>query len=287
MWSEFSVPATKGYHVRVSADGGTRKMRPTIYVEASKGHESVNYVTHGRVGSNGVLDVKLPKIGRIAVRFKPKKVTRQALADNCKGRATVVRHGTFRGIIVLHGEQEYTELHRYEAVGTVSRSFRQICRQSEVGRQSPHASARLTYLLAGAKDGRQSLGFTAIKTDLGTKFGTSTSFMAYSQTKREGLQVLSQITVEGKASGLSTSGPLESFEDATVEPPDPFGGSAAFHLDSPTTSTWTGTLNVDLPGIGRVVLAGDRFWSALCGEDVCTKTLPPNVRVVVQSAFRS
>lgn len=45
---------------------------------------------------------------------------------------------------------------------------------------------------------------------------------------------------------------------ATVEPPPPFAGSAGFLRGVPGP-TWSGSLSVDLPGLGSTPLAGDGY----------------------------
>jgi hypothetical protein len=71
------------------------------------------------------------------------------------------------------------------------------------------------------------------------------------------------------------SGPLTA---ATVEPPAPFTGSAAFALTSPTSDTYSGDLAVELPGVGAVPLTGPAIAAGLCRDYHCTKTLPRALR---------
>jgi hypothetical protein len=276
-WSEFSLPAANGYRVTVSATQATRKSVANVYVRASKGRQrTVEYSIRGVSRQDGLIDAKLPGVGRIAVRFNPKKVTRQTVADNCKGRATVVRHGIFRGTIEINGEQGYTSVHRRSSRGTITQSFRQVCGQREPGgERGPGPSFHQKILIAGSRKGPSLVSFTALEADFGPKFGGPVVlFLASSEQQHDGLHVSNRVLVEGKASGFSISDPPSSLEAATIEPPPPFQGSATFHLDSPRSSSWTGTLSVELPGVGQVALAGDGFWSALCVDGTCTKTLP-------------
>jgi hypothetical protein len=280
-WSEFSVRGANGYRVRVSATKAEPKAPGNLYVSASKGSATVQYSTRGVIRKDGAIDVRLPGVGRIAVHFHATRVTREAVADNCKGRASVIRHGVFRGTIRLRGEGGYTSVHRRSAKGKVTQSFRQVCDQREHGSEGGGSggSFHQSFLFAGLQ-GQRSIDFMASKVDFGPKFGGSMVFFtASSGARHDGLFVNSLVSAQGKASEFSTPDSPGVLGDATVEPPSPFQGSATFHLDSPTSSSWTGTLGVELPGIGKVALAGSGFWSALCEDAACTKTLPPNVGI--------
>jgi hypothetical protein len=53
----------------------------------------------------------------------------------------------------------------------------------------------------------------------------------------------------------------------------------SFDLTSLSTSSWEGTLSVELPVLGPVPLAGPSWWSALRRDDLCTHPTPPGVAV--------
>jgi hypothetical protein len=286
-WSEFRLRGTGGYRISVSAAPARGKRGPNVFITASKGQRgTVQYVARGLSTADGLIKTKLPDVGRIAVRFNDLKVSREAVPDNCKGRADVIRHGVFEGRIELHGEHGYTSVHGHSARGTIRQSFRQVCDQREPGRQEARGgnSFHLKTLLAG-KEGERRLGFSVSRFDLGPKFGgPSVFFSASSSTQRHGFFVFASVSAEGEPASFLTPDPAGTLEDASVSPPAPFHGSATFHLDSPTSASWTGTLGVELPGVGSVPLAGAGFWSALCEDTTCTKTLPPNVRLASFSA---
>jgi hypothetical protein len=291
-WSEFQLPATNGYRIRVSTTDAGKKPYPNIYISASKGpHYGVEYFARGLSAEDGAIKAKLPGVGRIAVRFEQARVTREAVPGNCKGRASLIRHGLFSGKIEIRGEHGYTSVHRHSAQGQITQSFRQVCDQRELGGGGPELgkSPRLEDLLSGRREGRRTLSFSVSRFDFGPKFGEPTSsFSASSSLRRHGVYVVAYVSAEsGQPQSFLTSGPAGPLEDASVTPPAPFDGSATFHLDSPTSSSWTGTLSVELPGVGKVALAGAGFWSALCEETTCTKTLPPNVRVGFTASFVS
>jgi hypothetical protein len=281
-WSEFTLRATNGYRIRVSATPARRRRDPSVFITASKGQrDTVQYLARGLSAADGSIKTKLPGVGRIAVRFDELEVSREAAPDNCKGRASVIRHGVFEGRIELHGEHGYTSLNGHRAPGTITQSFRQVCDQREPGHREVERgnSFHLESLLAGREEKRR-LSFSVSRFDLGPKFGEpSVFFSASSSTQRHGFFVFSSVSADGKPSTFLTPDPAGTLEDASVSPPAPFHGSATFHLDSPTSASWTGTLSVELPGVGEVPLVGGGFWSALCEDETCTKTVPPNVRL--------
>jgi hypothetical protein len=281
-WSEFRLPAANGYRISVNAAPVRRKRDPNIFISASKGQRyTVQYLARGLSREDGLIKARLPGVGRIAVRFNELSVNREAAPDNCKGRASVIRHGVFEGRIELHGERGYTSVHSRSAPGKVTQSFRQVCDQREYGHEGAGGgnSFHLRTLLAG-KEGRRALSFSVSRFDLGPRFGgPSVSFFASSSIQHHGFFVFTSVSAEGEPATFLTPDPAGTLEDASVSPPAPFHGSAAFHLDSPTSASWTGTLSVELPGVGNIPLAGTGFWAALCEDTTCTKTLPPNVRL--------
>lgn len=284
--SEFALPATNGYRVSVSTTSGERKHSPSVFISASKGTRyTVQYMARRLSTTGDTIKTKLPGVGRIAVRFNQLKVSREVVADNCKGRDSVIRHGKFEGRIELHGEHGYTTVHSRKAPGKITQSFRQVCDQ----REPRHAEAgngnsfHLKTLVAG-QEGRRALSFSVSRFDAGPKFGGPLVFFyASSSIQRHGFFVFASASAEGKPATFLTPDPAGVLENASVSPPAPFHGTAAFHLDSPTSASWTGTLSVELPGVGSVPLAGTGFWSALCEDTTCTKTLPPGVRLAVIS----
>jgi hypothetical protein len=282
--SEFSLRATNGYRISVSAAPARRKRDPNVFITASKGQrDMVQYTARGLSTADGLIKTKLPGVGRIAVRFNQLRISREAVPHNCKGRASVIRHGIFEGRIELHGERGYTSVHGHSASGTITQSFRQVCDQREPGHRETGGgnSFHLKTLLAG-KEGERRLDFSVSRFDLGPKFGgPSVFFSASSSVQRHGFFVFASVSAEGEPAMFLTPDPAGTLEDASVSPPAPFHGTATFHLDSPTSASWTGTLSVELPGVGDVPLAGTGFWSTLCEDATCTKTLPPNVRVLV------
>jgi hypothetical protein len=96
---------------------------------------------------------------------------------------------------------------------------------------------------------------------------------------REGMAIGHGAYLEGSAGTLLTSLPGMHPATATLAPPAPFHGKAAY---SEETGAWTGTLGVDLAGL-RLPLSGPDYRVHLCvvnplkDKDGCEffKTDPP------------
>ena len=262
----FTLHATNGYRVTVSATTPGGKRVPMVYVQASKGQRSVLYSPRGRFTADGTIDAKLPGVGRIAVRFYPTKVAPEELAENCKGRIGVIYHGVFRGTIELHGELGYTTVHRSRASGTVTQAFRQVCDTGETGFSEGSFDGQET-LFAGTEGGGQPrIGFFVDRIDFGpSRGGTSVSFTADATMRRAGIVVFSSVTANGNPLGVPTAILSRAWKPgpSNLRLPSRLGELPA---QLPTSSTWSGTLRVSLPGVGAVALAGRLLVGSLQGK---------------------
>lgn len=278
----FELPATKGFRITVEATSGRPKEPAQIYIAASRGsRERVQYFAAGTATSDGTIQVKLPRVGRISVRFDPTRVTREPPSGNCKGRDSIVQRGVFRGTIELRGEQGFTRVNRHSVMGSMVQSFRRVCdrRGFEAGEFGPGDSLDSETLFTGLNGKRrENISFAAMRFDFGSKLGGArVTFVASALTQHDGFIAYHSVSVEGGEADFSTPQPAG---DVTVTPPGPFHGSALFHLESPQSSSWTGDLGVEIPGVGPVALAGSRFWSVFCTDQKCTDTGPRNDRTV-------
>jgi hypothetical protein len=96
-----------------------------------------------------------------------------------------------------------------------------------------------------------------------------TYFVANLSEQRRGMTVFKQVFVHGDEADLipgdSGGHPLS----ATVIGPPFLHGSATFQRRPDGDNEWTGSLSVDLPGSGRVALAGTNFSARLCQTPAC------------------
>lgn len=61
-------------------------------------------------------------------------------------------------------------------------------------------------------------------------------------------------------------------QEAVVEPPRPFLGSATFSRESADKVSWNGSLRVTLPGFGVLPLTGPGFETHMCADSGCHLT---------------
>jgi hypothetical protein len=281
---EFHLRAAHGYNVRVSYFRAGLDS-PSLGVHAEKGPYSVEYSRRVQVGADGRIDTKLPGVGRINVRFIPTEVRHRPVADNCKGAATLIKLGVFRGRIAIHGAEDYTHVVRDAARGKVIQEHREVCDNgpSHPGRTPKEGEGPLDPTLIAGDEGPAGITeFSADRFDFGPNFGGSdVLFAAHFRSFERGLLTTSSAAVSADPSLFSVTGTTPPLEGATVAPPAPFHGSASFHLDTPTSASWTGDLGVELPGVGPVALTGPEFRSGLCAGQklICTKTLPRTVQI--------
>jgi hypothetical protein len=280
-------PASHGYHVEVTAPAGSGGPFQLVFVTVKNGPVTVTYAVDGSLDASDSIDVHLPHVGRIAVRFDPVHVTRKPLRKGCRGEPQTIEHGYFRGTIALRGERGYMTVDRSSVHGIVVSGHAPACRgttQTEsggifgrvVGRMnravdkggSPE-DLEVTALAAGSEDA--STTFMALLVKDGTKT-VGPVLVALKTSFREGMLISTNVSETGRPADLTRPEEkgLKSADLTASE--DLFDGSAAFTLTSPKTSTWKGDLAAELPGQGRVALAGKDFWSILCEGGRCTKS---------------
>jgi hypothetical protein len=281
---DFTLHGSDGYKIDVL--GGKRE----IFVLAAKTvgptTASVDYRASGGRTLNGAsIDVRLPGVARFKAEFISKSVTEKKGTDGgCTG-ASVVEKGYFVGSLVFRGEREFTKVKAGRVHGSISRSPVRLCRKQTPFAEVPRSAAeeaskaeqeeRTVQLVAGERQRGLSLLGERIETTAGGPSIAKSILIVSVSGRSDGVDT-SHILVDsgGPASSFGVSAPGVSPPDATLAPSSPFSGSATFQLTSPTKASWSGDLAVELPGLGKVPLAGPKFYSGLCEGEICTKTLP-------------
>ncbi len=268
--AEFEASGSNGFRVQFVLS------KRAFGAAASKGPATVSYKVHGGSAGDGRFAGTLPGIGRVSVRFHQHGRTKR-LPILCRQAPTLVRPGYFVGTVHLRGEQDYTEVDATRVKGTVSETPRRDCYRKPKRRQSALVRAiepqKAQFLLFQAKAG--AVAFFGGQIEVG-KAKVELSILGASHTRRrDGMLVESRVIEFGSAPVVLPGEDIEFPKSATVAPPAPFSGSAAFELQDSHTSTWTGDLAVELPGVGEVRLAGPRFRSQLCISKHCGGSLPP------------
>jgi hypothetical protein len=228
------------------------------------GHRSAaSYLIHNsrdeqRRGVGEEIHARFPGIGHVSVVFHPVGPPHHepgSFFPMCEGGETTEQPGYFTGSIHLRGEQAYTSVHATRAHGEVITTAKEVCKRSIPGK--PPRQLDQTQIAARSSSGGQLIGFTGTTTKHGA-FST-TSFIGYTRERREGMDIFREALAAGSTGDLLTGNDAPHPPSATVTPPSPFHGSAAFQRTSSGETTWTGSLSAVLPGLGRVELAGPDF----------------------------
>jgi hypothetical protein len=264
--AEFTLRGSNGYRITVSSD---LDVEPEVELTAERRGSTAQYTAPAKMTGN-TLRASFGRLGRIAVRFRPNGRERHVrVRKKCmKDRPPVVssRLGSFEGTIRFRGERGYTEVSARHAPGGIGDPLantrkKMTCefRESEAERQRELESVSLD---GSPPHGR--VAFTAFRL-----FGNLLHrIWAGKPTSRKGDRYLFLVLTSERVGRISIFRYAASvggskdflFDDALttaeVTPPPPFAGRGSFHRNADGSTSWTGTLSVPLPGLGRVRLTG-------------------------------
>jgi hypothetical protein len=288
--SSFSLRASNRYYVEFQAVPEGRRGAAKVTVEVS--HErykdeliSITYTTRGRFFKDGGFEAKLPGLGRVAVHFKQTKSHKFSFdgPSGCTQDVYTVHRGSFVGSVAFHGKGGFTVAKTRRAEGRILETSREVChvssipepeeppaaevpvqfRQASIFASGQSGTAAVTFMTSGPRQA-QGISVSGLPTIV---------FEATYRSELRGMGVSARAYIDSDDSRfLSVPTPIGTLTDATVTPPSPFSGTGVFHLETPTTASWTGELAVALPGIGDVPLAGPAITARLCEDATCTAT---------------
>jgi hypothetical protein len=275
-FAELKFPGSHGYKIEVLVGEIGGSPSSNAIITARKGIYNSSYIVNkADFDADGGIKVRVPGAGNLDLRFVPGRTQTLPLEKGCKGTPSTIQHGTFRGKIALTGRQGFTAAHRASASGKISTDFKQTCVEVGSGRAQASAADEFSETLLivdGAKGGNRVATFLANRPETNGNPSNPT-FTANAGIVHPSYSFFSEVAVSGKQTTFAVPD-LKSLGEATVEPPAPFSGSAAFELVSKKVSSWSGDLAVDLPGIGKVPLTGKGFLSDVCHDEHCTETSP-------------
>jgi hypothetical protein len=269
---EMSLAGSNGYLLNVSTAGHRE-----VQLRVRKGPYIAVYRTAGSVSRHHV-DADLGDLGRISVRFHgSRKAEPESHSGRCSGRRPVHEVGVFNGTIEFAGEQGYTDASARHARGSVRRTYRQVCppRQhpgtNSVGISLPRRNQGprgfdVTILSARSRSAARIVAFDAIRVDAGGNAEEPARWVLDAGTFEHIGAVAASKFVISEASPAAVQVSARGVHPASAQaaPPLPFQGTASFLEGAVPGPSWTGTLNVWLPGLGATPLAGDPFKAVLC-----------------------
>ena len=277
---ELSLTGSHGYAIDIAESN-----RRSFELVASKDQSAAIYSIRHNPERDNRVEATLPGLGRISVRFHPKgRVHREAgLFESCKGGESVTQPGYFVGTIRFRGERGYTALHATRAQGQTVTTTREVCKRSIFGSGKPNTKD-LAFLSAKRKSHGRTTSFAAFA--VGDLPDSLTLFFSTASEQREGMSISRRAIVMGGIADF-TPGDAGDFPlSATVEPPNPFHGSATFQRKAGSDNAWTGSLSAAFPGAGRIALAGPRFTAKLCQDAGCARLLGKGSAIFSRSLAR-
>lgn len=264
-------------------------------------NQIVNYFArsggNSSAATDGTVEVKVGKLGHFRGHFVATSTKTRQPSRGCDGEPSTTEDGYFVGSFVFHGERGYTTIDTDRERGTVIRTGATRCavpaehggrEPDRPSKQESEAEEEEFRLVAGDAEAQVLL---QVNREASPREMDSTP-TTYQATVNRGWAGRFQVSRSASVFSMSPGGNPSAFQvpnlaepltEATVEPSAPFSGSATFHLETPTTASWTGDLAVELPGVGKVPLTGKKISAGLCqGRRHCTKTLPKSLQPLLE-----
>lgn len=251
----------------------TRRGEPELRRSRSAGAGYAMHVALPAIGRQ--LNLRLGRLVRIKGRFVAAETTHHPHQHQCRGPASVVRSGHLIGSVRIRGDGGYLAIDAGSAQMVAYRSFRLRCEYGHANHPWPSQHPSLfdyigapTTILASSENirlhstlirGRRAIEFAAMQ----PTFEESATFRAAAYEWLPGHLATSRWIEASRfaASNFQLEGPEAHPKSATMTPPAPFAGSAAF---TPHKDELRGNLSVDLPGLDRLRLTGSGSYTGLC-----------------------
>jgi hypothetical protein len=240
-----------------------------------KRNESLTYHIYaarnrGPLG-RGVVRARFGSLGRVSLRFRPSgRVHTEDPPSGCEGGSKVVEGGRFVGHLRFRGEGNYFRASSAKGAAEITHSPRLKCEKGRAQEPAPRSLRRyvaglpvfsdresIALLYASARMHGRYVGITATHEE-GSPPGANVQLQVIEA--RKGMAIGHGIFLSGGTGTLLTSLPGAHPATATLAPPPPFYGKAAYSEES---QSWTGTLGVKLAGL-RLPLIGPGFHVHLC-----------------------
>jgi hypothetical protein len=215
------------------------------------------------------LKAQFGKLGLIDVAFEPGNTRTFKPSKRCKGEPSTFSEGVYVGTIQFTGERNYVRIAATRAKGTMrvsrppecpkdrgsGRLLQQLPRPSLLS-SLQRAKAEEASLFASSPSCRCFFAAFAIRSDKGRG---RTTFVGAKLENREGMEIGRGTFAE---TGPSTFTFNHKAGTASVDPPQPFTGTAAFKRRK-GRDLWRSTLRVPLLGADPISLRGRGFQARL------------------------
>ena len=266
--AELQMKGTNGFGIQIKLWNSR-----LLQVAAYKTPDLVSYLTRVHAQGNRI-EATLPRVGRIRVDFRAAgRAQREPgfFGAPCIGGETVKQPGYFRGSIRLRGERGYTTAKATRVRGQIVKTAKEICPRSIFDNSKPKTeeAARL-FAWSSSKGRSATFSATTLETP-NLPSPASVFFSGIVRERRQGMAIFRQVTAHGAQDALVAADESEFPASAIVTAAAPFQGSATFERQAHGANAWRGNLTMDMPGLGRVALAGPGFGARFCQAGGCRR----------------
>jgi hypothetical protein len=242
---------------------------------------------------NGVVRARFGSLGRASLRFRPSgRMRKRDPQRGCEGGSRTTEEGRFVGHFSFRGEGNDLHVSSAKGEGYIAHSPRLRCKRGQATEAQPRSLRKyvaptplfsdrdsIALLYSSRRRHGRYVGITAMHPE-GSPPGADVELGIVEA--RPGMAIGRGVYLEGPRGTLLTSLPGVHPATATLAPPAPFYGKAAYSEES---GAWTGTLGVKLAGLD-LPLTGPGFNVHLCvvsplkDRDGCDffKAEPPSYR---------
>lgn len=214
------------------------------------------------------------------MHFKQEAANKIPVDDGpyCPEGMSTTRRGVFDGSVNFRGKAGFTTARARRADGHLLETTRLVCHvpvaSAPEGKQAPEVPLPIpnATIYAFGPSGPAAITFSSAGSNIDQSgFGAvgrpTIDFQATYESELRGMGVAARVYVTSpRSTFFSIPAPVGALTDATIAPPKPFSGSGIFHLEMPTSASWTGDLAVAIPGVGTVPLTGPGITAQLCEE---------------------
>lgn len=268
---ELNLPASNGLHAHLETSED-EDVTLLIWRREHGATERVIYEVPGEVDEAG-LRVRFGRLGSIDAAFTPTVTLDETeVSPGCTGAPRTLQEGVFTGTIAFAGERGYVRIEAPQVEGSMSVFPHWQCPKEDG--LNPFEPIPGVSQLSARPVGREreSASLVAISRDFSRFFGASVHhrhsggrsiFFGTQYERRERMEI---------ARTTSTLGPASAFDydheagSATLDPPPPLKGHAAFRTADRGRTLWRSTIRVPLLGAAPLMPTGSGFGVGLYPE---------------------
>ncbi len=261
---EFDLPTSNGLHAHLETSED-EDVSLLVWGKKHGAAEKVVYEVPGKVNEAG-LRVSFGRLGSIDVIFIP-TVTLDAteVSPGCTGEPRTLQEGVFAGTIAFAGERRYVRIEAPQVAGSMSVLPHWQCPEEDGLNpfESIPGVAQLSARPASRK--RESASLVALSRDFSRFFGAGVHhrhsggrsiFYGAQIERRKRMKIARTTSVLGPASAFDYDHEAGS---ATLDPPSPLTGHAAFRTRGRGRVLWRSTIRVPLLGAAPLKAYGPDF----------------------------